>query len=130
MRLTYMGLAMLLQQSVVELRFKRRRQKPGWKSYRRMLCTNNLSLLSSPTGRIAFNFRPAGGHLGYNPKSKGLVISWDLMWQDYRNISLDAYDVVSVIPIKTPEEVQAWWEYFNNSLQGMSGGEKVRFMDN
>ena len=131
MKLTYQGLIALLQQSVVEVRFKRRKNKMGWKSYRRMLCTNNLPLLSSPEGRLAFNYRPTKGHsLGFNPKAKGLVVSWDLMWQDYRMISLDAYDVVSIVPVKNPEELAAWWVYFNENLQDMSGGEKVRFMDN
>jgi hypothetical protein len=131
MKLTYQGLLGLLQQSVVEVRFKRRRGKTGWKSYRRMLCTNNLNLLNSNEGRIAFNFRhPKGGSLGFNPKAKGLVISWDLMWQDYRMISTDAYDVVSIVPVRTPEEIAAWWVYFNDHLQDMSSGEKIQFMNN
>lgn len=130
MRLSYSGLAGLLEQNIVEVRFNRRNVKSGWNDTRRMLCTNSTSLLNSTPGRIALNFvPPKGGYLTFDPRRKNVVITWDLMFQAYRCVSLDTHDIVAVIPVRNIEEIEAFWEYFNQALQPMTTYDKVGFMN-
>ena len=130
MQLSYSGLLGLLKQNVVEVKFKRRHDKPGWSDDRRMLCTNNVNLLNSIEGRIALNFAPPkGGFLTFNPREKNVVVTWDLLWAAYRCISLEIHDIVAVIPVSNEEETDKFWEYFNQALQPMSPSDKIGFMN-
>jgi len=89
-----------------------------------MLCTGNLALLNSPEGRIALNFRPAYNRPRYNPDIKNLVITWDIFMQDYRNINMNACDVLTIVP------VQDFWKFFNERRLGvMSAADKMNFMN-
>ena len=66
------GLIQLLNTNAVELKFSRRRPLPN-SSNRRMLATNDTSLLMSPQGKIALNWHEAPGNLKFDPSKKGLV---------------------------------------------------------
>ena len=101
----------------------RRRLKPGSPPTRRMLCTSDLSLLNSPRGRIALNFRPAYQNQKYNLVQKDLVLAWDIFMQDYRLISMNACELVSVIPNA------GFWKFFNERLALLSTKEKIDFMN-
>jgi hypothetical protein len=54
---------------------------------------------------------------------------WDLMWQEYRYVGCESVDVVTVIPVRTKEEQDSFWQYFNNYLQSLSPQQKLGFMN-
>jgi hypothetical protein len=116
-------LKLLLQQNVVELKFARRRPQPGEPLFRRMLCTNSYSLLNSTKGRVALNYRPPHQQLDYSPELKGLVVTWDIFEQDYRQINVAACQVVATI--KANDE---FWKYYNEKLAFMTEKQKIDFM--
>lgn len=123
MRVSANQLTLLLQQNVVEVKFTRRRPKQGAPSFRRMLCTNSFSLLNSTKGRVALNYTPPTHRLDYNPTLKGLVVTWDIFMQDYRQIPAAAADIISVIPAN-----DEFWEYYNTVLGFMGQKQKIDFM--
>ena len=129
MKMGRTALYTLLKENVVAIRFHRRRQKAGWKDYRRMLCTTDTALLNSAPGRLALHFKPPGGPPPFNPTDYNLVTAWDLFWQEYRNISCESCDVITIMPIKTPEDKAKFWEYFNHYLESMGAGQKISFMN-
>lgn len=126
MRVGAHALSALLTRNAVELKFRRRRLKPGWSNTRRMLCTNDLKLLNSPPGHIALNYKPPTHPLPYAPGPKNLVLTWDLFWQAHRMINCDNVDVISVIPTDPPDQ---FWSYFSESLVNLSSAQKVGFMN-
>lgn len=123
------SLLTLVQNSVVELRFARRRQKYGWSPYRRALVCNNRQLLNSVPGQLALHFRPPMHPPAYPWMYKNLVCSWDIFWQDWRMIPAESTDVVKVFPVQTEEDSLKWWQYFNEFLQDMTPAEKMSFMN-
>lgn len=115
----------LLAENICEIVFVSRSDG----NMRRMLCTNNKLLLNSDPGKMALGFKPPKGvGLKYFPHSKGLVVTWDVMWQDYRQIPLESANVVSAIPLKSEEDVWNFWLFFDKKLQNMSSMEKNSFM--
>ena len=124
MKVSLPTLKNLLLSNVAEIKFLRRRSKPGYPPSRRMLCTSSLSLLSSPEGRIALNYRRAVNYPKYNPEAKTLLITWDIFMQDYRCVNMSACDLINVIPAN-----QSFWQFFNQQLAVMSTDQKVRFMN-
>jgi len=129
MKLSAITLKRLLTENIIEIRFRRRRFKPGWSNFRRMLCTNNRELLNSIPGKIALNFKPPTQPPKYNPDKYRLVVAWDLLWQEYRMISPEIHDVLAIMPVKTKEEQEKFWQYFREVLQGMTPEEKIGLMN-
>lgn len=128
MRLGRDALALMLLQNVVELRFRRRINKPGFNDYRRMLCTNDRGLLLSKLGREILNYNPPLGQgLPYDPKSKNLVPTYDIFMQNYRMINCNDVEVVSII--KTSPDPVEFWKYFNEKIFPMSVEQKAQFMN-
>lgn len=119
------SLVQLLSENICEIVFVAR----SGRGSRRMLCTNSKKLLNSIAGRIALGFKPPKGvGLPYDPKEKGLVVTYDLFMQDFRQIPIESAEVISAIPLKTDEEINNFWRYFDQKLQDMSSAEKIRFM--
>ena len=114
----------LLLSNVVEIKFNRRRLKPGAAPTRRMLCTNSLSLLNSTEGRLALNYKRAINMPKFDPNAKDLIITWDIFMQDYRCINMVACDLIQVIPAN-----QLFWKFFNEKLAGLSAPQKISFMN-
>jgi hypothetical protein len=114
----------LLLSNVVEIKFYRRRLKLGSAPTRRMLCTNSLSLLNSTEGRLALNYRRAINMPKFDPNAKDLIITWDIIMQDYRCINMTACDLIQVIPAN-----QLFWKFFNEKLAGLSAPQKISFMN-
>jgi len=114
----------LLLNNVVEIKFNRRRPKAGAGLTRRMLCTNSLTLLNSPEGRLALNYKRAINMPKFDPNAKDLIITWDIFMQDYRCINMIACDLIQVIPAN-----KTFWTFFNEKLAGLSAPQKVSFMN-
>jgi hypothetical protein len=127
MRLGRTALWMLLQTNAAELRFLRRIQKSGFGDYRRMLCTNDKTLLLSVPGKRILNYSPPTSSLKYDPTSKNLVVAWDIFMQNFRMINCNDVEVISVI--KTSPDSQPFWTYFYERLVHMSAAQKARFMN-
>jgi hypothetical protein len=127
-RLSRSALSLILLNHVVEVRFRRRRTKTGFNTQRRMLCTNDRVLLQSNLGRNVLNFLTPTSNLKYDPRSKNLVITWDIFYQNWRMVNCDDVDVVSVI--KTSPDSSNFWKYFQEKIQPMSKTTKASFMNN
>jgi hypothetical protein len=126
MRVSQGQLLALLERNVLELRFFRRHAKPGWNNTRRMLVTNDRTILASAPGRLALHFKPPTHPPAYNWATRNLACGYCLFWQEYRMIPVESCDVVTVIPT-IPEE--KFWNYFNLYLQAMSPSDKIQFMN-
>jgi hypothetical protein len=125
MRVALPTLIALLQNSVVEIKFRRRRPKQGDSPFRRMLCTNSRKILESDQGRSLLHFESANSpSRKFDPSTKNLAVAWDIFMQDYRCINVNECDVVTVIPADNE-----FWEYYNTSLLPMSAEEKTSFMN-
>lgn len=128
MRLSRTGLASLLLTNAVELRFRRRLKKTGYRDYRRMFCTNDKSLLMSGPGVSILNYQPGRTLTGlrYNPASKNLIPCWDIFMQGFRMISCDDVEVIAII--KTTPALN-FWKYFQEKIMGMPAAQKALFMN-
>ena len=120
-------LRVLLENNVVEIKFKRRRPKPGTPPTRRMLCTNSPVILQSDAGRETLNFERATGGMKYNPAAKNIVMAWDLFKQDYRAISVDNCELISQMPVRG--DGSDFWQYFTETIYPMTPGEKEAFFN-
>jgi len=120
---SYGPLYQALLNNVVEVRFVRRRQIPGLGAVRRMLCTNNATVLTSPNGRIVLNYRTPANALNYNPAQKNLIITWDILMQDFRTISLDDCEIVRQF-----QPNDEFWNFFNETIFNMTTQQKFAFM--
>lgn len=124
MKVALPTLRTLLELNVVELKFTRRRPVAGKPPTRRMLCTNSDRILLSEPGRKLLHYQqPIKPAPAYNPRSKNIVIAWDILVQDYRCISVDDCDVVQVI-----EDADQFWKYYNDVLYPMTPRQKTAFM--
>jgi len=126
MRLGRNALETLLRTHVVELRFRRRHPKQGRMSDRRMLCTNDMTLLLSTPGRNILNFNPTTGVLPYNAAQHNLIITHDIFMQNWRAIPCEAVEVIAVIKTNPPTH---FWQYFMNKVVPMSAQHKMLFMN-
>ena len=127
MRLGRTALAILLQTNVAELRFHRRIEKQGFQDHRRMLCTNDKTLLLSTPGKEILNYVTPTGSLKYDPAAKNLVVAWDIFLQAYRMINCNDVEVIAVI--KSNPDPMPFWKYFNERLVHMSANQKAQFMN-
>lgn len=124
MKVALPTLKTLLELNVIELKFTRRRPKPGVPPTRRMLCTNSSNILRSEPGRKLLNFKESikpGPR--FNTRAKNIVIVWDILVQDYRCVNVDDCDVVQVI-----EDQEQFWKYYNDVLYPMTPSQKTAFM--
>ena len=118
------NLKSILLDKVCEVKFVRRNVKPGRPASRRMLCTNNVQLLNSVEGRTVLNYRPPRQAPEYNPNQENLIITWDILMQDFRTINCDTVDLISTL-----EADETFWLYINEKIAPMSAGEKMAFMN-
>jgi hypothetical protein len=120
-------LRVLLENNVLEIKFKRRRSKPGSPTTRRMLCTNCPVILQSDAGRETLHYEQSNQTLSYNPAAKNIVIAWDLFKQDYRAISVDNCELISQMPVSG--DGTDFWQYFNETIYPMSSQQKEAFFN-
>ncbi|NBP03297.1 MAG: hypothetical protein EBU90_25070 [Proteobacteria bacterium] len=124
MKVALPTLRTIVQNNVVEIKFFRRRLKPGAPATRRMLCTNSFALLNSAEGRLALNYRPTTRPPRFNPSQKDLLIVWDLFMQNYRCVNMSACNLISTIPAN-----KEFWKYFNAKLSRLTAQQKINFMN-
>ncbi len=123
MKINLPPLQSLLLTNVADVRFLRKRPKPGQPATRRMLCTNSGELLNSIDGKVALNYRPPKGRKRFNEQRSNVCTTWDIMMQDYRSINAAQCDLITTVPIRD------FWKYFNEVLAPMSSADKVAFMN-
>ena len=116
-------LSTLLKENVLEIKFTRRSPKPGDPPTRRMLCTNSQQLLLSENGLSVLNYRPTG-RSPVNRTLNNVVITWDILKQDYRCVSADDCELVTQLPAD-----EQFWEYFNNNILPMTPAQKIAFIN-
>ena len=123
MKLGAPTLAALLEQNVLEVKYTRRRPKPGDGATRRMLCTNSQAILTSENGLSVLNYRPAGGQDVIKNKLN-IVRTWDILKQDYRFVSTDNCELITQLPAD-----ETFWEYFNTNILPMTPAQKIAFIN-
>ena len=124
MKVAQTTLRALLEKNVLEIKFTRRRPRPDRPPTRRMLCTNSTNVLWSEPGRKLLNYKdPIKMNPKYNPRSKNLVIAWDILVQDFRCVSADDCDVLTII-----NDNEDFWKYFNDVLYPMTPSQKTAYM--
>jgi len=132
------ALAALLNDNVCIISFIRRELPPNKKRHpdpinarRRMLCTNCISFLDSYNGRIKISFEnPKGIGLPFDPLSRNLLVTWDILQIDYRLINMDDCYLNYVYPVNTPQTRNIFWrELFNKTFYLMSSAEKYGWMN-
>ena len=124
MRVQRSTLDSILLGNVCEVRFVRRTPKPGAPPTRRMLCTKSHNLLTSTNGRISLNYNSPTHPPVINEAAENVVTVWDILMQDYRNVSMDQCELIQQIPAN-----EEFWAYFNESIYPMSSEQKLNFMN-
>jgi hypothetical protein len=126
MKISLQALKTILETNVVEVRFVRRRPKAGHPADRRMVCSNDKKFLNGPMGRITLGFRPVASTRPvpyFNRNAKNVLNVWDIIMQDYRNISMDDCELIQIIPS------DKFQDFFDKKLAILSPREKMRYMD-
>jgi len=110
--------------NVLEVRFVRRTQKQSALPTRRMWCTNSVDILNSLNGKAILGYVAPLTVPKYNPASNDVVITWDILMQDFRCIPADTCNVLQTIPA-----TEEFWKYFNENIYIMSTQQKIDFMN-
>lgn len=127
--MTNSALQHLLGTHVIELSFVRRHPKLGWSNIRSMLGTTNYKLLNGDFGKQVLHFIPPKGvGMGYDYKSKGLVVVYDMMRQEYRVFGSEQVTIHQQWPLNTDEEIEAFHQYFYDNIINMTNQKKIDFM--
>lgn len=114
---------------VVELEFTRRHPKLGWSDIRGLFGTTNPELLNSDFGFQVLRFQPPKGvGMGYDYKSKGLCVVWDIFRQDYRVFGSEQVTWHRKWPLTTPEEIDEFKQYFYDHIINLSEDNRLKFM--
>lgn len=128
--LSSVGLRLLLQRNVVELKTIRRHAKGGFADTRRFLATNCSTFLNSLAGRVTLKFTPPTQPPAYDAKVYNLVCAYDLMSLDYRMIPVESNVIVSAFPVFLKKDQDKFWEWFEKSgLSTWTFNEKKTFVD-
>lgn len=119
----------ILGRNVVELTFVRRHPKLGWSNVRGLFGTTNPTLLNSEFGFQVLHFRPPlGVGMGYDYKSKGLCVVWDIFRQEYRVFGAEQVNIRKQFDVSTDQGILDFHDYFYEYIINMSEDEKLDFM--
>jgi len=124
MLITQPSLNAVLRNNVCEIRFLRRRPKPGRPPFRRMVATNSNTLLLGVDGRLTLNYSPPKGPPKYNFAQKNVIVAWDVLMQDFRTINCQSCNLIKTVPAN-----EEFWDYFRKELLPMSPAQKMMYMD-
>jgi len=121
-------LAALVKNNVCEIVFVRRRPErapvPPRAEIRRMLCSNSHDLLTSYNAKVSLNFHLPRTGRRIDGVKHNIVCVWDIMQQDYRNVSMETCYLRQTIPAD-----DTFWKYYNDVLLKMTPVQKLNFMD-
>lgn len=84
-----------------------------------------MTFLMLPQWKVVLNYRFPKTLPKYNPKDKNVIITWDILMQDFRVIPCDSVEVVQVY--KATEE--AFGPVFNKLFYPMTPQQKMKWMD-
>ncbi len=119
----------LLQKNVVEARFIRRHNKPGWSGVRGAFITTNWELLNGDLGLKTLNFkRPNGVGMGYDHRQYNLVVGWDLFRQEYRVFGVENSNIRKFYDVSDDENRAKFWLFFRSYIMNLSNREKLVYM--
>lgn len=127
----YMNILKFFRTHVVEVKFKRRlypsRKGLGTghrRNTRRMLCSSNWRFIASPIVKNVFQWkRPIGPAKGYQwYKKRNLIITWDILNQDWRIVNLDDWNVVAAMPVETLLQKAEFLAFYHCALEQLSAG--------
>ena len=80
-------------------------------------------------GKNILNFvRPTKGP-PYNAESKGLVVVWDIIMQNWRAIPADSCEVAVVFNLTTKADQAKFFNFFDKVIMKMTASQKKNFMD-
>lgn len=114
----------LLLTNVVDIRFTRRIPMQGKSLTRRMWCTNSSALLNSFNGRAVLNYHPPSKNPKFNPSAENIIITWDILMQNFRCINMDSCDLIRAVPANDD-----FWTFFNENIYVMNTQQKINFMN-
>jgi hypothetical protein len=110
--------------NVADVRFVRRLPAAGKAPTRRMWCTNSSSLLTSFNGRNILNYHAPVYTPTFNPAAENIIITWDILMQNFRCISMDSCELIQSVPAN-----DEFWKFFNENIYIMSTQQKINFMN-
>lgn len=114
---------------VVELEFTRRHPKLGWSDIRGLFGTTNLALLNSDFGFQVLHFQPPKGvGMGYDYRTKGLCVAWDIFRQEYRVFGAEQISWHRKWSLTNDEEIAEFKQYFYDYIINLSEDNKLKFM--
>ena len=121
----YGHLKNLLLTNVAEIKFARRLPVVDVNKgpTRRMWCTNCLALLNSFNGKNVLRYRIPKYLPKFNPNEKNVIVTWDILMQDFRCINMDSCELMQSMPANDD-----FWTYFNENLLLMTTQQKINFM--
>lgn len=116
----------LLSNNICEIVFTRRRPEraPGRPYVRRMLCSNAMSVLNSWNGHLSLHFHLPRTGRRIDEVKHNIVVVWDILECDYRNVSMDECYLRQIIPGD-----DTFWQYYNEVLYPMTPEQKRSFED-
>ena len=85
---------------------------------------NSGNILNSLNGKISLRYRPPKTSFRINEQLYNLCVVWDILWCDYRNVSMEDCYLRQIIP-----DDNTFWKYYNDVLYKMSPQQKLNFMD-
>jgi hypothetical protein len=122
----YMRILEFFRTNVIELRFDRRIY-PSKKGHavghrqptRRMLCSSNWRFIASPIVNKVFDWKrpknPARGYQWY--KKRNLIITWDILNQEWRMVNLDDWNVIASMPLSTLMEKASFLALYYSTIR-------------
>ena len=123
----------LTYSNVCEIVYVRRRPErapaPPRPMIRRMICAiagiNTYNpILVDQKGMDVLGFRyPNGRGKKIDENEHNIVVVWDIIMQDYRNVSMEECYLRQIIPN------DAFWQYFRDTLSNLSSDQKRNFID-
>lgn len=125
MQVGYSELVRLLRNNICEIRFTRRHRKAGRPAHRRMLCTNSLNFMMIPQWKVALNYRHPSSFPKFSPKEHNVIITWDILMQDFRMIPVDEVELIQ----RYEASDAGFGPIFNDVFRKLSPQEKIKWMD-
>ena len=60
----------------------------------------------------------------FNPAAENIIITWDILMQNFRCISMDSCEMIQSVPAN-----EEFWKFFNENIYIMSTQQKINFMN-